>query len=563
MGIFRTNQVESRADTNAGSTNNNLGLDAFIYGTEMTKANALQVPSVTAAIDKLASTVAKLPVKLYKNDSENGIVEVTDDKRTFLLNVDTGDALTTVDFWKALIEDYYVGKGAYFYINKEQGQVKSIHYVDESRISVNPSQNTIFKDCDIYIDGVKYYPFDFVKIMRKTKDGCTSKPITEENSKILAVAYDSLKFESNIVKKGGNKKGFFKAASRLDKDSIAELKEAVINLYSNNESERAIVLNNGMDFKETSATSVEMQLNENKLTNADEIFKIFGFPTSIVKGGATQQDKDTFIEAVTSLLNAIEAALDKDFLLEKEKGSFYFAFDTKELTRGNIKERFEAYGVALDKHFMQTDEVRKLEDLEPIGFNFVKLGLGDVLYNPETKEVFVPNTGTNSRIDENSLIDDGNGNNIPETELPEQRANPNHGKDGKFTSGKKINNKSIDNSNSGGIMKSSSKISATGENKFERGFSKKNLDKHWDGSSSHKDQYKNMTKKQYSERALELIQKPVGGDIKGYKNNLDEIVRYDVKNNDFVKGNPAKGIKTMFKPSSGEKYYIMQEKRGK
>lgn len=563
MGIFRKNQVESRADTNAGSTNNNLGLDAFIYGTEMTKANALQVPSVTAAIDKLASTVAKLPVKLYKNDSENGIVEVTDDKRTFLLNVDTGDALTTVDFWKALIEDYYVGKGAYFYINKEQGQVKSIHYVDESRISVNPSQNTIFKDCDIYIDGVKYYPFDFVKIMRKTKDGCTSKPITEENSKILAVAYDSLKFESNIVKKGGNKKGFFKAASRLDKDSIAELKEAVINLYSNNDSERAIVLNNGMDFKETSATSVEMQLNENKLTNADEIFKIFGFPTSIVKGGATQQDKDTFIEAVTSLLNAIEAALDKDFLLEKEKGSFYFAFDTKELTRGNIKERFEAYGVALDKHFMQTDEVRKLEDLEPIGFNFVKLGLGDVLYNPETKEVFVPNTGTNSRIDENSLIDDGNGNNIPETELPEQRANPNHGKDGKFTSGKKINNKSIDNSNSGGIMKSSSKISATGENKFERGFSKKNLDKHWDGSSSHKDQYKNMTKKQYSERALELIQKPVGGDIKGYKNNLDEIVRYDVKNNDFVKGNPAKGIKTMFKPSSGEKYYIMQEKRGK
>ena len=563
MGIFRKNKVESRADTNAGSTNNNLGLDAFIYGTEMTKANALQVPSVTAAIDKLASTVAKLPVKLYKNDSENGIVEVTDDKRTFLLNVDTGDALTTVDFWKALIEDYYVGKGAYFYINKEQGQVKSIHYVDESRISVNPSQNTIFKDCDIYIDGVKYYPFDFVKIMRKTKDGCTSKPITEENSKILAVAYDSLKFESNIVKKGGNKKGFFKAASRLDKDSIAELKEAVINLYSNNDSERAIVLNNGMDFKETSATSVEMQLNENKLTNADEIFKIFGFPTSIVKGGATQQDKDTFIEAVTSLLNAIEAALDKDFLLEKEKGSFYFAFDTKELTRGNIKERFEAYGVALDKHFMQTDEVRKLEDLEPIGFNFVKLGLGDVLYNPETKEVFVPNTGTNSRIDENSLIDDGNGNNIPETELPEQRANPNHGKDGKFTSGKKINNKSIDNSNSGGIMKSSSKISATGENKFERGFSKKNLDKHWDGSSSHKDQYKNMTKKQYSERALELIQKPVGGDIKGYKNNLDEIVRYDVKNNDFVKGNPAKGIKTMFKPSSGEKYYIMQEKRGK
>ena len=47
---------------------------------------------------------------------------------------------------------------------------------------------------------------------------------------------------------------------------------------------------------------------------------------------------------------------------------------------------------------MQTDEIRSLEDLEPIGFNFVKLGLGDVLYNPKTKEVFVPNTGTNSNL---------------------------------------------------------------------------------------------------------------------------------------------------------------------
>lgn len=396
VGIFRKNKPENRADVNSGSYNNNLGLDALIYGIEMTKKNTLQVPSVVAAIDKLANTVAKLPVRLYKNDPEKGIVEVKDDKRTFLLNVDTGDALTTVDFWKALIEDYYVGKGAYFYINKEKGQVKSIHYVNESRISVNPNQDAIFKDCDIYVDGQKYYPFDFVKILRKTKDGCTSKPIYEESSRLFAVAYNSLVFEDNLVKKGGNKRGFLKAKSRVNDPK--QLREDFTRLYQP-ESDSIVILNDGMEFQETSATSVEMQLNENKLTNADEIFKIFGFPASIIKGGATQQDRDTFIESVTGLLNTIEAALDKDFLLEKEKGIFYFAFDTKELTRGNIKERFEAYGVALDKHFMQTDEVRKLEDLEPIGFNFVKLGLGDVLYNPETKEVFVPNTGTSNKID--------------------------------------------------------------------------------------------------------------------------------------------------------------------
>ena len=100
------------------------------------------------------------------------------------------------------------------------------------------------------------------------------------------------------------------------------------------------------------------------------------------------------------MLNSIEASLDKDLLLEKEKGLFYFAFDTKELTRGNMKERFEAYGIGIDKHFLQTDEIRKFEDMDPIGFNFVKLGLGDVLYNPETKEVFIPNTNSSSKLDD-------------------------------------------------------------------------------------------------------------------------------------------------------------------
>lgn len=392
MRLF-SKKREERAEAESTS------LESFFYGTEMTKKNALQVPSVAAAVDKIASTVAKLPIKLYSRDMDGKVVEIAGDRRVFLLNVDTGDTLTTADFWRALIEDYYLGKGAYFYIYKKRGEVRSLHYVDESRMSVNPNQKAIFKDYDIYVDGRKYLPFDFVKILRKTKDGCTSKSLCEENSRILTVAYDALKFENNLVKKGGNKKGFFKSAKHLGEQAVAQLKKDVENLYTNSSSERAIVLNDGMDFQETSATSVEMQLNENKQTNADEIFKIFGFPVSVIKGGATQADKDIFCEAIVNLLNVIEAALDKDLLLEKEKGSFYFAFDTKELTRGNIKERFEAYGVALDKHFMQTDEVRKLEDLEPIGFNFIKLGLGDVLYNPETKEVFVPNTGTSNMLD--------------------------------------------------------------------------------------------------------------------------------------------------------------------
>ena len=42
---------------------------------------------------------------------------------------------------------------------------------------------------------------------------------------------------------------------------------------------------------------------------------------------------------------------------------------------------------------MQVDEVRKKENLESFKLDFIKLGLQDVLYYPETGEIYTPNTG--------------------------------------------------------------------------------------------------------------------------------------------------------------------------
>ena len=40
---------------------------------------------------------------------------------------------------------------------------------------------------------------------------------------------------------------------------------------------------------------------------------------------------------------------------------------------------------------MQIDEIRFKENMEPLGLDFVKLGLQDVLYYPKEKVTFVPN----------------------------------------------------------------------------------------------------------------------------------------------------------------------------
>ncbi|MBQ9091760.1 MAG: phage portal protein [Anaerotignum sp.] len=410
-------EPEERAEetqTKAGMVTAEDALLTAIFGTEgMTKAKMLEIPIVMSCIEKLAGTVARLPVKLYRRTEDGKTAEVTDDPRVRMLNTDTGDTLNTNEFIKAMIEDYYLGKGAYAYINRDWfGEARSIHHVAEEKVSIIVGVDPIFKDYTIQVNGMTYLPWDFLKIRRRTRDGASSLPIHQERPMIFATAYATMLFEKAQVRKGGNKRGFIEAENRLTEEAKEAIRTAWRNLYSN-ETENVVILNNGAKFKESSNTSVEMQLYENKELNGAEICGTFGFPISIIKGNATDTDKEIFLDAVTELVNTIETALDNDLLQSWEKETMFFAYDMKELTRGNMKERFEAYEIARRNNFMQIDEIREKEDMEPMGFNMLTLGLDCVLLDPKTGDIYTPNTNARTNMkgmEGKKLLKGGEGN---------------------------------------------------------------------------------------------------------------------------------------------------------
>ena len=391
MGLFRRKEKpEERADPGREVDASDSLLRALISGTDEDKTILLQIPAVRGCLEKIAGTVCRLPIKLYRK-VDGKVEEITEDARLRLLNKETGDTLNADEFWRAMLEDYYLGRGAYAYIRKNGiGEYEGLHYVEEEKVSVLKNYDPILKSYSIMVMGKTYHPFEFLKLHRRTKDGAEGIPLWQDNPLIFSVAYNSFVFEEKLVKKGGNKRGFIEAEDKLDKGAIESIKSAWNNLYSNN-TDNVVVLNKGAKFKESSNTSVEMQLNENKASNARDICGMFGFSSRILYGEATEEDRKEYINAVMSLLNVIETALDKDLLTEREKESFYFAFDTKELTRGSLKERYEAYALGLTNNFLQIDEVRAKEDMEPLGFKWVRIGLNDVLLDVEKGIIYTPN----------------------------------------------------------------------------------------------------------------------------------------------------------------------------
>lgn len=399
--------IEERAES--GVEVSEMLLRALMGSGVADKRKALEIPAFAGCLDYIASTISMIPIKLYCeewDEEKKGkiVTEVMDDRRVKLLNDETGDTLDAVQFWKAMVTDYFLGKGGYAYINKDGNRYVSIHYVNEESIAIQKNTDPIFKDYQMLINGRIYRPFEFIKILRNTKDGARGISIVEENPTLINVGYNTLRFENSLVKKGGNKRGFLQSEQRLDQPTLDALRDAWNRLYGDNE-ENVMILNNGVKFQEASNTSVEMQLNENKETNSREICALMNVPESILKGTATAEQYVTgFKLAVMPVIRTIECALNRDFLLEREKKSaktYYWAFDTKEITKGDIKTRYEAYKTAIEANFIQIDEVRYLEDMEPLGLEFIKMGLNDVLYYPKSGEIYTPNTNKTMKGGEN------------------------------------------------------------------------------------------------------------------------------------------------------------------
>lgn len=406
------NEAETKVDENSVD---DVLLKAIIGGEDIDREKALTIPTVSSAVGLICDSFAMIPFKLYKKTIKNERKQTKEieDERVNIINNDTGDTLDGFQFKKAICEDYLLGKGGYAYINKKNNKFLGLNYVKDNKINIQKNTDAIFKNYTILVDGKPYRPFNFIKLLRNTKDGSFGTGYIEEINKSLQTAYKRILYELDLMNINGNKKGFLKSKTKLDKEGMKALKEAWNNYYNGNSS--CVILNDGMEFQEASNTSVENQLNEKNKTFSDEVKEIFHI---------SKNNEEFIRNAVMPIAYAFCTALNRDFLLEKEKKSYYFAPDLTELSKCSIKDRYEAYQIAISSGFKTRNEVRYLEGDDALeGLDMINLGLGDVLLDPKTNQIYTPNT--NKMVKMGEKIEENTQNNENNQQMDKQNNNLN------------------------------------------------------------------------------------------------------------------------------------------
>lgn len=393
MGLF--SKKEKIEETRADSQEDWL-LTAMLKGVSVDRKTALSIPVVSGYVDLICNIFAMIPFKLYKETIKDGkrMTEEIDDDRVRLINEDTTDTLDGFQFKKAMCEDYLLGSGGYAYIKKIGNKFTGLFYVPESKISICMNEDAIYKNFDIWVGEQRFYRYEFLKLLRNSKDGARGEGLTSELSKALNTAWQRLQYEYDLTATGGSRKGFLKSSKHLDQKAIDSLKKAWEDYYSG--TANTVVLNDGLEFQEASNSSQQNEMDSKNRSFADEVKTIFHIGIN---------DEETIKNAIMPIATAFATALNRDLLLEKEKKTYYFAPDTKELMKGSLTERYNAYQIAIKNGFKTRNEIRYMEDDDAIeGLDMISLGLGDVLLNAKTGEIYTPNTNTLVKMGASSTV---------------------------------------------------------------------------------------------------------------------------------------------------------------
>ena len=361
-------------------------------------------PVVMDSINFISDMIASMPIKLYRKKSKD-IVEIKDDIRIFLLNCDTRENLSGYQFKNRMVMDYFLSGNGYAYIKKRGSDYLGLAYIQEPIYftTVN-SESILNKKYYTTINGQRYNSYDFIKLLRNTRDGVAGYSIISGIKNAIDACNNYIYKSCTTAARGGIPPGFWeiphlvkpraqKLEGRIQKaagasnDSETAIKEGLKDQYlSSGKKVGAItILNGGVKFFPLVSTDSEGTLFEAIKILNDQICNIFHIKSDFYM---------TFKEAIYPVMKAFEAALTMDLLTDEEKGEGkFFKFDSTELLKADAKERYEAYKTAISAGFMQRSEVRDIEGLpNKKGLDYFSVSLGDSAVRADGS-IYTPNTG--------------------------------------------------------------------------------------------------------------------------------------------------------------------------
>ena len=320
--------------------------------------------TVLSCVDLIASTIASMPIQLYKSTDEGK--EKVDNELSYLLKHRPNPTMNALPLIREWIANMLLNQDSFIHISTRRGFVTELALLDPKVTTLERiyEQNEYLIKTTLY-DQSKTYAYREVLHLRDIADRFeTVKAISEAKKYCEKLVHGYFKSDGATTLKG-----VITTQEDLDEEALEYLTHSFIKTLKNH---GYAALDHGMEFKSITQSSnfKEMLVNELKEDLDNAIYKTYRVPKSLILGDGKESSyasmnviQQQFIKSLTPIILQIEQELNYKLLTTKEiQEGYYFKLNTKNALRMTDSERIDYYVKAIQSGVLSVNECRELEE---------------------------------------------------------------------------------------------------------------------------------------------------------------------------------------------------------
>ena len=355
------------------------GWAAYLGASEVLDSmTALKIGAVFRCVDLISKTMASLPLHMFESVDGHKKDKAVVHPLYNLVYCLPNEYTTAYDFWQMFVANLLLTRGAFAKIvRNNRGRIASIWNIPTANVS-GVYEN---KDGRRYIDvtttdgseRLLAGEYLYVPNFRFGNDLTANDPVALA-SKILGMTTDLNNLSGSTFRTGVNPGGFLEAPGGLSDKAYARLHDDFQRKYAGVQNAgKFIILEEGVKAQMVDRDLEKTQALQARKFAVTEICRVFGVPPHLCMDlehatftNIEQQSLEFVRDCINPYSVRIEQAMYRDLLTPRERERYFFKFNTNGLLRGDTAARTAYYNSARQNGWMSADEIRALEDMNPL-----------------------------------------------------------------------------------------------------------------------------------------------------------------------------------------------------
>ena len=341
-------------------------------GVLVSEKSATQIVAFWSAVNTISDTLAELPLRLIRV-REDGTSEVVSKHPALRALRNPNHMMMPITFRSTCQAHTLTWGNSYAYIVRNKlGDAVELWPLNPAETRAVVSKRILHFDTRLDVGNTRIASEDIIHIPALTRNGVDGMSIVSEQREMLGGALAQQTFASKFFNNGAKPSGLLSYPGKLrDPDKI---KKALEQATGGENAHSMMVLDQDAKFTPFSIPPEDAQFLQTREFSVDEIGRMFRLPLHFLNkmGQATFNNLEmmgTHFVQYTMMPWIIrhEQEYTRKLLKQGEiDRGLRFKFNVSALIRGDIKTRSEVYAKAVQFGWMTRNEVRALEDQNPL-----------------------------------------------------------------------------------------------------------------------------------------------------------------------------------------------------